>query len=58
MDQCIADVTDIENVKQGDEVTLIGEEKEISAENVANLAGTIANELLCRLGPRIKIVEV
>ncbi len=27
MDQCIADVTDIENVKQGDEVTLIGEEK-------------------------------
>lgn len=54
MDQLIVDVTGIKDVKQGDVALLIGEEKEISAEKVSFEAGTITNELLCRLGDRLE----
>ena len=54
MDQLVIDVTNIANVKQGDIVTLIGDEPEISVENIAELSGTITNEILCRIGARIE----
>ena len=54
MDQLVIDVTNITNVKQGDIVTLIGDEPEISVENIAELSGTITNEILCRIGARIE----
>ena len=49
------DITGIEEVKTGDEAVLIGRDgdMQISAEEVANAAGTITNELLCRLGSRL-----
>lgn len=53
MDQLCIDVTNLKNVKQGDIVTLIGEEKEISVEKIADKSDTITNELLCRLGDRL-----
>ena len=53
MDQLIIDVSKIEGIHQGDIVTLIGEQKEISAETIASKAETITNELLCRLGDRL-----
>lgn len=53
MDQLIIDVSKIEEIHQGDIVTLIGEQKEISAETIANKADTITNELLSRLGSRL-----
>ena len=51
MDQLIADVTEISDIKRGDVVTLIGKDgpEEITAEQVAANAGTITNELLSRL---------
>ncbi len=51
MDQLIADVTDIPDMRRGDIVTLIGMDgrEEIAAEQVAFSAGTITNELLSRL---------
>ena len=54
MDQLMADVTGIPDVKRGDVVTLIGKDgmEEITAEEVAENAGTITNELLSRLGDR------
>jgi serine/alanine racemase len=54
MDQLMADVTGIPGVKRGDVVTLIGRDgmEEITAEEVAENAGTITNELLSRLGDR------
>lgn len=58
MDQLMIDVTNIPNVKQGDIVTLIGEEKEISAEEISDKADTITNELLCRLGNRLPRIEI
>ena len=56
MDQTSVDVTDIENVKEGTEVTVIGEG--ISAETVAEESGSITNELLSRLGRRLKIFTI
>jgi len=56
MDQLIVDVSDIENIKRGDIVTLIGKEQEISAEKIANKSETITNELLSRLGSRLEII--
>jgi serine/alanine racemase len=55
MDQLTLDVSGIEDVKAGDVVTLIGRDGEtfISAEEVAAGAGSITNELLSRLGPRL-----
>ena len=55
MDQLMVDITGIDGVAQGDEVILIGRDQNerISAEEVADNAGTITNELLCRLGSRL-----
>lgn len=53
MDQLVIDVSNIKEIYQGDIVTLIGEQKEISAETIAIKADSITNELLCRLGDRL-----
>lgn len=60
MDQLAVDVTDIEDVSVGDIATLIGKEgdKEILAAEVADYAGSISNELLCRMGARLPVVLV
>lgn len=55
MDQLTIDITDIEGVRPGDVVTLIGRDgdESITAEEVADIGGTITNELLCRMGSRL-----
>lgn len=55
MDQTMLDVTEAENVKEGDIATLIGRDgaEEIKAASLAMQAGTITNELLSRLGGRL-----
>lgn len=55
MDQCMVDITDIEDVKVGDEVILIGEDNGIkfNADNIAKLLNTINYEVLCIIGKRI-----
>lgn len=56
MDQCMLDVTEVCSVAVGDTVTLIGRDggEEITAEGMAEAAGIITNELLSRLGERVK----
>lgn len=56
MNLCMVDITDIEGVKVGDEVVLIGAqgEEEISADEVANRIGTINYEVVTRLPMHIK----
>lgn len=56
MDQMMLDVTDIEDVKVGDTAIFIGSEGDctIQAEELAENAETITNELLSRLGSRIE----
>lgn len=58
MDQLMIDITNIKDIKQGDIVTFIGQEKEciISAEEIAYHNNTITNELLSRLGTRLEKV--
>lgn len=58
MDQTLVDVTDIEGVCVGDVATLIGRDgaDEILATEVAAEAQTITNELLSRMGTRLKFV--
>ncbi len=55
MDLCMADVTDIPNVKQGDVAVLYGSDGGAtqSIEVGAGLAGTISYELLCSVSQRI-----
>jgi alanine racemase len=55
MDMTMVDVTDLAEVRPGDEVVLIGRqgEDEITADLHAAWQGTISYEVLCRIGPRV-----
>lgn len=55
MDQMMVDVSDIDNVKDGDEVTLIGQDGAecITMEELGGLSGRFNYELACDLGKRI-----
>ncbi len=58
MDQSLVDVTELPTVRPGDEAVLIGRSGDLrqSAEDLAQAAGTIPNEILSRLGPRLERV--
>lgn len=60
MDQFMVDVTDIEDVKLGDEVILLGSDGEIKfdAEDMANILNTISYEVLCLIGRRAPRVYI
>lgn len=60
MDQMMIDVTDIENVQMGDTVTLFGRDgdRQLPAEELAKLAGTINYETVCDVGPRVPRVYI
>jgi alanine racemase len=60
MDFFMADVTDIPGARLEDEVTLIGADgkEQISANDLAGLAGTISYEILARINPLIPRVIV
>ncbi len=51
MDQCMIDVSNVNNISTGDSVTVFGEE--LSAHKLAETAGTISYELLCAVGKRV-----
>ncbi len=55
MDQFMADVTDIPEAEEGDEVTLVGKDgaREISMEEIGDLSGRFNYEFACDLGKRI-----
>ncbi len=55
MDQCIIDVTNVNNIKVEDEVTIAGGEPggPVSFDTLAKLCGTISYELLCLIGKRV-----
>ncbi|MEL4106668.1 alanine racemase [Oscillospiraceae bacterium WX1] len=55
MDMCMIDVTGLDDVAVGDEVTIFGRDGDafIPVEELARLAGTISYELLCAVSPRV-----
>ena len=60
MDQCMIDVTDIEGVKIGDEVILMGSDGKLKfdVDDIAPLLGTINYEVLCMLSKRVPRVYI
>jgi alanine racemase len=60
MDQCLVDVTDVPNVKLGDEVVLMGSQGDltITADEIAEKVGTIGYEVICSFGIRLPKVYV
>ncbi|MBR2876869.1 MAG: alanine racemase [Clostridia bacterium] len=59
MDQLMVDVTDLKSVNVGDEVVILGRdgEKCITAEELAELTGTINYEIICQFQKRVTIVQ-
>jgi alanine racemase len=60
MDLIMIDVSDIGDVKPGDEVVLMGRQgdEEISASELAERAGTITWEIITRVGSRVRRVYI
>ena len=60
MDQCMVDVTDVPNVKAGDEVVLMGTDgiHTILADDIAKATGTINYEIVCAFGQRLPKVYI
>ena len=60
MDQCMIDVTDIGNVHVGDEVIVLGNDKDLKfdADDMAKAMGTINYEVLCMIKQRIPRVYI
>lgn len=58
MDQLMVDVTHIPNIKTGDIATIIGRDgqDEITVIEIAENVDSIANELLSRMGTRLKLI--
>lgn len=59
MDQLMVDVTNLTDVKVGDEVTVLGKdgENEITAEELAELTNTINYEIVCQFQKRVTILQ-
>lgn len=60
MDMLMLDVTDVPEVREGDEVVLIGGQGDdrITAADIAAVAGTIPYEVLCGIGSRVPRVYI
>ena len=60
MDQCMNDVTDIGDVHVGDEVIVLGKDKDLKfdADDMAKAMGTINYEVLCMIKQRIPRVYI
>ncbi len=57
MDQCMIDVTNVNNINAGDEVTLFGADG-ITADDIAGWMGTINYEVVCLVSKRIPRVYI
>ena len=55
MDQAMLDVTDLENVKEGDEVTVFGKDGDnfLTVDELAKKTDTINYEIVCLIGKRV-----
>lgn len=60
MDQCMIDVTDVPDIKVGDEVILMGSDGKntILADDIGDATGTINYEIVCAFGQRLPKVYI
>lgn len=52
MDQCMIDITNVHNINIGDEV-IIFSDKQITADSLAKISGTINYEVVCMISKRV-----
>ncbi len=53
MDQCMIDISGLDDINVGDEVVIFGEESGHTVDDVARLNNTISYEILCSVGMRV-----
>ena len=54
MDQCLFDISQLNDVREGDEIILFGRpEQGITADDLANFSGTINYEVVCGISTRV-----
>lgn len=58
MDSCMIDVTNIEGVKEGDEVIIFSPAKGNTLEDMADVLGTISYEIMTSISARVKRIYV
>ena len=60
MDQFMVDVTEIPDVKTGDEVTLLGKDGDevISADTLGDLSGRFSYEFVCNISKRVPRIYI
>lgn len=60
MDQCMIDVTDVDNVEVGDEVVIFGvqQHKKITADDIAKKLNTIPYEVYCGISRRVPRIYI
>lgn len=58
MDSCMIDVTDVEGVKEGDQVTIFSAAKGNTLEDMAQVLGTISYEIMTSISARVKRIYV
>ena len=58
MDSCMIDITDIEGVKEGDEVTIFSPAKGNTAADMAEVLETIPYEVLTSVAKRVKRIYI
>ena len=58
MDQCMIDVTSVNNINIGDEVIIFGDGKNsaVTADTLAETVGTISYEILCLISKRVPYI--
>ncbi len=59
MDQCMFDVSEVEGTREGDEVILLGREEDgITADDLADIMGTINYEVICSISARVPRIYI
>ena len=58
MDSCMIDVTDVDGVKEGDEVVIFSSESGNTLEDMASVLGTISYEIMTSVASRVKRIYV
>ncbi|MBE7010926.1 MAG: alanine racemase [Ruminococcaceae bacterium] len=60
MDQCMIDVSSVNTINVGDEIIIMGKrgDAQITADDLAELIGTISYEILCATGERLPRVYI
>ena len=60
MDQCMIDVTEVEDVKEGDVVCIVGHQgnEVVTVDQISRMAKTINNETLTSISSRVPRLKV